>query len=593
MTTKGQFNPVHTFESSIRRNEVARTPEEFRKLITNPGPLRLGYSADYEDWYYRAYREKCAYIDKKKKAAHKVTSSPTIVGATELGVPPGLIARPPSSVRRSQSEARKAEAQKWIDDASVEHGRMDCFERQSHFPVIHIDRCTDFHIRDLVQELIVEHATSADALWERALAYRALLQQHAKAYPASFHYIFPAADSVVMAKKIDDAQDPRNGQWDHADRFPTTDMGTYFAQSIQRYHIENAVDVHVFLSCHNQPTADALLFTEPPPKELKEPLAERPTSYPPLKALLEDDGNLALLRVLLFGDLNCFVSVDPFIKFPNAAGGIVPPKFEHASQNLTQGSLAEIIEQRRHNRAAPLSQAVRTAIEARGNDIARLQRAHSASDLQFAQRELSKASDANPAGYALNGASYLNPRTVRAEIRDDSTRRLLRGMKQYEEARDGVYRRPYDEVYAKATIHSTEENSFPRNSPTIPKFLAMILNDPVVCFLVGVSDSAFQSTLTAQARFLARQYMSLAMEFHLEANRRVNHQKVLVAAAVVDDLVDSQRRSILDGPNKDESDALRRLGTFVPFAKRNLDDCGFPSAARVDDYMRWMRPPSA
>lgn len=593
MTARGQFNPLHTFESSIQRNEVARTVEEFKQLITNPGPLRIGYSADYLDWYFRAYREKCDFVEKKRKASLKVTTSPATIGAPELGVLPGLIARPASSVRRTQAEAQKAEAVKRIDDASVEHGTLDCFERQPHFPVIHIDRCSDFHIRDLVQELVVDHALSSDAVWEKALAYRALLRHQMKSYPSSFQYIFPFADAVAMSKKIDDPQDPRHGQWDHADRFPTVEACQYFEQAVQRYHIENAVDVHVFLSSHRQPSADALLFTEPPPKELKETPVERPKSYPPLKALLEDDSNIALLRVLLFADLNCFVSVDPFIKFPNASAAIVPPKFEHASQSLSQGSLAEIVEQRRHNRAAPLSQAVRSAIESRGGDVARLQRTHSKSDLQFAQRELNKASDANPAGYALNGASYLNPKTIRAEIRDDTTRRLLGGMKAFEASKEGIFRRSIDEVKAVNAVPSIEQTSFPRNSPTIPKFLAMILNDPVVKFLSGVSNDEFQSALTRSARFLARQFMTLSMEFHVEAHRRVNFQKLLVASAVLDDLVDVRSKSILDGSDLGVAEALRRSGAFIPFAKRNLDEFGFPSTARFDDYTRWMRPPSA
>jgi hypothetical protein len=593
MTAKGQFNPLHTFESSIQRNEVARTAEEFKHLITNPGPLRVAYSADYVDWYFRAYREKCEFVDKKRKAQQKVAISPAAVGAPELGVYPGLIVRPSSSTRRTQAEQRKAAAIKLIEDATVEHGTLDCFERQPHFPVIHIDRCTDFHIRDLVQELIVDHAFSSDAVWEKALAYRALLKHQMKSYPQSFQYIFPFVDAVAVSSKIEDPQDPRHGQWDNADRYPTTDACRYFEQAIQRYHIENAVDVHVFLSCHAQPTADALLFTEPPPKDLKETLVDRPTTYPSLKVLLEDDSNVALLRVLLFADLNCFVSVDPFIKFPGASAAIVPPKFEHASQNLSQGSLAEIVEQRRHNRAAPLSQAVRNAIEGRGNDIARLQRNHTKSELQFSQRELNKAADANPSGYAMNGASYLNPKTVRAEIRDDTTRRLLGGMKAYETSRKGIYRESFDELRAAAAVHATEENQFPRNSPTIPKFLSMILNDSVVNFLMAVSDESFQAALTQHSRFLARQYMNLAMEFHVENLRRVNHQKVLVAAAVLDELIDTRAKSILDGSDKDLSDALRRTGTYVPFAQRGLDALGFPSGARFDDYTRWMRPPSA
>lgn len=595
MTTRGQFNPIHSFSASLKHNEAATTPEEFRQLIANPGPLRIGYSADYVDWYHRAYREKVLYKEKKQRAAAKVEgpNSAPAVGAPELGIFAGMVRRPQSSSVRLQGEQEQSEGQKMIEEATVEHGMLDCFERQPQFPVIHIDRCSDMHVRELVEELIIDEALCVDAVWEKALLYRSLLAERRSLYPKSFEYIHKFVDDVVFARVVEDPQNPSEKQILDADKFPQREASQYFSQCVQRYHIENALDAHVFLSCHRLPDAEKLLFTDPAPKELKEALVSAPPlPFPSLDALMNDDGNLALLRVLLFAELNTFVSTDPFLKFPNAAASVQKPKFEHIhAAGLSQGSASTMIERSRGKRFGSLPQSVNSALDARGNDISRLQRSHAQSDLQFAQKELPKAAEADPAGYALAGNTYLNPRTVRAEVRDHVTRKVLRGMRLYEVGREKCFRMSIDEVRAKLVVHAGAENCVPVTAPTIPRFLSMILSDPVVTFLLATCGRAVTDEIQSTSRMLARQYFNFALEYFTEALRRVNHQKCLVTAALLDDQVSTALRTMKETATGSLADQLRRLPTYVPFSQRTPNELGFPSEARLDDYARWMRPP--
>jgi len=608
VTSRGQFSPLHLFQGSLRRGEKATTLEEFTNMITNPGPLRVTFSADYLDWYFRAYQDKVAYKEKRDKAAAKLEgarASALMVGAPELGVPAGMFMRPPNSCARKEGVALKERALQMIEEGTVSQGKMDCFERQPQFPAIHIDKCTDYHVRELVQQLIVDAAMSADEVWEKALMYAAILKERHAHYPSSFSYIQTHVSEIVFATEGPDPQDPKITRLFNEDKFPSKAAFNYFIQNVKRYHIENAVEAHVFLTCHRLPDADRILFSEPPPKELSEAAVALPTSYPSLEALLENDGNAALLRVLLFGELNTVVTQDPFVKFPTAAPFVQRP---HANTDTSNQSTAktqthsvlsgkltsELVADARKGFAA-LPQNIKASIDGRANDIARLQRTHSSSDLQFGAKELMKASDANPAEYALNGGTGLNPRAVRAEIRDEVTRSVLKGIQLYEVAKEKQLRRGYDEVRAMASTHVTQRNRLPESSPTIPRFVALIHRDPTFSMLLSSAavDSATKSKLDSLSRQVARCLFTFSMEYHVESLRRVNRQKFLVAAAVLDEMIQSEVQTILTGSSTLHTASavvLRQLPTFAPFTKRMISESGLPSEARFEDFMRWMKP---
>lgn len=599
VTARGQFNPIHTFEETIKRRDIATSLDDFKVLITNPGPLRITYSPDYVDWYYRAYQDKASYAEKKAKALKKIGNGVAFnTGAPELGIPAGMFLRPASSLTRQRGEETKKKALQAIEKNTTEHGMMDVLERQPQFPAVHIDRCTPYHVRQFVNELVVDHALSADSVWEKALMYRALLAERRQSYPQAFQYIFDAIDSCVFATKQEDPHDAKKFVYTNADKYPTEEMYQYYAMNVKKYHIENAVDAHVFLQCHRLPEAEKLLFTQPPPKEPADgtSIPPRPSTFPPLTALLQDEGNLYLLKTLLFAELNTFVSIDPFVKFPAAAAVVQRPKFEHgALAGLGVGSLSQVVKAKRGDRFAELAPNASSALDARGNDIARLQRAHTSSDLQFGNKELPKLAESDPAAFAQNGFQYLNPRTVRAEIRDVTTRKVLSALRTYQKSQQDIFRHGYDLVRTLSTVHAVHEQRLPAQTPTIPHFLAIILQDTTISFILSTCENKdTTAAIQTACRQLARQLFTLSMEYHVEQQRRVNRQKYLVFSAVLDNLIAEERARMLGESSEScqgRSLQLRRIPEYVPFASRALEENGFPSEAKFVDYQRWMRPP--
>ena len=114
---------------------------------------------------------------------------------------------------------------------------------------------------------------------------------------------------------------------------------------------------------------------------------------------------------------------------------------------------------------------------------------------------------------------------------------------------------------------------------------------------------------------LSGSYFTLALEYHIEKNRRVHQQVVKFTAALLDAAVElglTLCRSLLQQPllqRQPTDDAavaavtqatgclvgtssLPLYSNYVPFEKRALDQMGFPIAARLTDYVRWMAPPA-
>src|SRR5690242_7341510 len=72
VTSYGQYNPVHQFNFDPVTGQpanlgVAKDQAEFKRMITNPGPLRVEYSDDYLDWYYRAYTERVRFQQQQQQ----------------------------------------------------------------------------------------------------------------------------------------------------------------------------------------------------------------------------------------------------------------------------------------------------------------------------------------------------------------------------------------------------------------------------------------------------------------------------------------------------------------------------------------------
>lgn len=373
VTTRGQFNPIHDFSvSTSEPQRRAATSKEFERMITNPGPLRVGYSPDYLDWLYKAYKSKIQYEDARAKVGKVFkgmllsdqdrgrSASATAHDRLPGAAPPGQVIRPPQSLRRQAGEAKRVRAQRTLDTVSKRQGLLDLFERQPQFPVIHIGKATRFHIVELFKDMVLDRALAPEEIWDKALMYRAILVERRQSYPDSFKYIFSDVEAAVFAPSTVVSEQEKEGLTAKphplASRCPTLDDYNYFLFLVKRYYVDNAVEGHVVLRCHRSDNMAHLLFSNPPPKDVAEvqsaifegsakksaddvdhgrappttrpssaPL-QAPTAYPPIEALWRCEENLPLLRLLVFGELNLMVSENPFVKYPNAQGYLTRPQ---------------------------------------------------------------------------------------------------------------------------------------------------------------------------------------------------------------------------------------------------------------------------
>ncbi|KAG5469535.1 hypothetical protein LSCM1_02758 [Leishmania martiniquensis] len=704
VTSRGQFNPIHAFtEQSTSPAKRATNEKEFELMITNPGPLRVAYSPDYLDWLYRAYRSKLKYADERKKAEevfngllltsqrdeHGPHAAPALPGA----LPPGQILRPRHSVRRQVGEAQRAAAQEKLDALAQRQGMLDLFERQPQFPAIHIDKATRYHVAELFKEMVLDRAWTSEEVWDKALLYRAILTERQASYPASYRYILDTAQEVNLAPRQSSSssapQRPSSEfvsstDADYAAVIPSEDDYMYFVYLVRRYYIDNVVEGHVVLRCHRHPNASELLFSHPPPKDEQEVLrglygsqdAARatqggapstaaegdaaavpkqrlsasaaiarprpPCSYPPTEALWRCEENEALLRVLVFGELNLLVSENPFVRFPNAqayltrpsasapavgaagasvegadgSGGPPPPYRRgggHRGVSSDSGvTLSSVIAEKRGHLLAPLSRNVAMMIDNRANDVRRLQQRYEREDAALFQTMLRGGTHAeeNPGLYSsYSDWSYFNPRAVRAEERDALSRQTVAALKRYDEASKNLYRIGFEEAEAKATTRAVEGvNDAPSYLPTLPHFVALVKKNPQVSFLSHVAlPEAYSSASPSPTRLsekqqleklivqLARALYRTALEFHKQPLRRVNRQKAQVAASLLDRFVAESWRAhcVLHPSSEGVREMARRFSPYVPFEGRILDESGFPTDARVEDYERWMAAPTA
>lgn len=622
---------------------------------------------------------------------------PTAAAALPGAPPPGQMLRPRHSVQRQAGEARRAAAQAKLDALAKQQGMLDLFERQPQFPAIHIDKAARCHVVELFKEMVLDRAWKPEEVWDKALLYRAILTERQASYPASYRYILDTVQAVSLAPHESGSSDTGSNSSSVGARssnesagdivgesalvIPREDDYMYFVYLVRRYFIDNAVEGHVVLRCHREPNASELLFSHPPPKDEQEVLRSlygpgsatatqgkdasaraqeeaaaapkqrpsgaativrpRPPSfYPPIEALWRCEENEALLRVLVFGELNLLVSENPFVRFPKAQAYLTRPSASTpapgAAGSSVEGadtyggphqqrrggghrgigsdggiSLSSMIAEKRGHLLAPLSRNVAVMIDNRANDVRRLQQRYEREDTASFQKMLrgSAQVEENPGLYsAYSDWSYFNPRAVRAEERDALSRQTVAALKTYDEASRDIYRVGFEEAEARSAIRPVEGvNNAPSYVPTLPHFVALVKKDPHVSFLSHVAlPEEYSTTSHAAARVsekhqleklvvqLARALYRTALEFHKERLRRVNRQKVQVAASLLDRFVTERWRAhcVAHPSSEGVRDMARRFSAYVPFEGRILDESGFPTDARVEDYGRWMAAPS-
>lgn len=651
ITSRGQFNPIHDFSYLLELNVKAKDKKQFENMISNPGPLRVRYSADYLDWLYRAY---CAKV-KNADVRHKTETmfEGRLLSSSDAGHAVGLTGsgmqymRPAHSIRRRGAERLRRNAQKSITQAMIGQGMLDLFERQSQFPVIHINKADRFHVVALFKEIILDKALEPHEIWDKALLYRAILAERRSSYPESFEYIFEAVDNTALSPS-----GPSEGAGHQRFRpSPTEDQYVYFLYLVKKYFILNSVEGHVVLRCHREQNSNFLLFSVPPPKsdeEIKKALFQNstdalrsagteskaedaskrvsfqppaPSTYPPIQALWRCEENFPLLLLLVFGELNLMVTDNPFKKFPNAHAFLTRPystsvdgmdnnNNNNNSNRVREGaraadsrrdlgsdafSLANIIEDKRGSLLPSLPRSLATAIDGRARDLRRLRQRYHREDILAHQNMLKGPDPIEKAGNysAFSDWAYFNPRAVRSEERDQLQQKALNALKDYDNARREIYRYGYDEAEEQREHRPVEgTHTLPSYIPSIPHFLSAVEKDSHISFLLHVVlPSSLQQRLEKLCLQLANTMHATALEYHKEDVRRINRQKIQVAAVLLDNFVSDQWKRVLEGGDSDLASVARRLGAYQPFETRALDDTGFTTSARMDDFARWMAPP--
>eukprot|EP00796_Vickermania_ingenoplastis_P008419 gene8419-5899_t len=603
ITSRGQFNPIHNFSYATKGTKEPVSEKEFQVVTSNPGPLRVGYSSDYLDWLYRSYKAKIKREDLREKTECKfqgqVLTSDTPNGGSSSLIGTGMqFLRPKHSIRRTAAERLREKAQETIDNCMIKQGTLDVFERQPQFPVIHINRADRYHIVELFKELLLDKALEPHEIWDKALLYRAILSERRDSYPAAFAYVFEAVDSTAFAP---DASDEPAAERLFR-KLPREDDYYYFLYLVKKFYVENAVEGHVVLRCHREPNShNRLLFSVPPPKsddEVRKAVQELagaaprpntlagsgkagipwlsapdPSSYPPLEALWRCEENFPLLLVLVFGELNLMVTENPFVKFPNALPFLTRPySTTEARGDAEDVSLAGVVESRR----GPLLSIFRTLkgpMDARGNDLRRLRQRFHREDILAHQSTLTAPEMREKSGNysSFSDWAYFNPRAVRAEERDLLQQKALEALKNYQQARKEIYRYSLDDAELSRSVRVLEgKNSIPTYIPSLPHFLTIVQRDRHISFLMNVSlpgqsDVAEGSTKSQRLEKLCYQLANalyrMALEFHKEHVRRINRQKVLVAAVLLDNFVVSEWSDMLEKEELGEEgrDGLRSL----------------------------------
>ncbi len=271
-----------------------------------------------------------------------------------------------------------------------------------------------------------------------------------------------------------------------------------------------------------------------------------------------------------------------------------------------------------------------SVIDARAREILRIQDGSSRSDAEWFRKKDRRTSSQDLASESQIVTTY-NHRTVRPELRDIANRKLLRGLKEYQAARQMqlcIADVAELETQYRFAVPGSASAAYrvPLHRPTPQHFLRLVLSDPHVAMcLTYLSDrdtalppdviskltpttraDAAGSTdrptspaelarkLRRAASDLAAAFYLAALDYHIEDQRRIQLQALKIAAVVVDTAVTDSlqvinhltvRLSATDSPMF----VLR--DPYVGFAARQLDQYGFPTAARVDDYNRWVAAP--
>jgi len=533
----GGYSPLHTFNMDPRY--VAKSLEEFKVITNNPGPFRVHFSKDYLDWYWSAYQTK---VKNSNKALLTKTN------ATQQH----LYTMPRTSARRKALEETKALAQTTLDKCARRHALLDVWERCPQYPYIDLSLCSPYHIHEITRKFL-DLSLSVPAFWLRVVFFASLIRFREETFTKRFPYL------QTLLPKINFSKTAKPEAPDQI--LPSSRLNELCVSLCKRHRVVNALEAHVVLDCLEKGSMGSLAILDTQEQiSLDEITFKNMSAHVPRseEALFHPD-NLDLLRTYLFAEMNSWVTTNPFRTHPEARDVVTLPSADPSK--IT----------------APTPQSFFFAASV--PQIRRLEaRLKEAQDVH---RYMAKQ-DEN----TLRMTSY-NPKTFRAEIRDEINVKMERALAAYEQADQALIPKTPMEHMAEMSKKQGENPS----RPTPYFFTRKLKADPTVSLAL-----ALDTTGSVRRRiFDAGKEMYLErLHYQNDSLRYVQHQQAKVALALLDADIEKvlKKDAGLFATKLLQTAATAQTSvSHVPLAERELDEHGALTTLSRQNYARrFMKP---
>eukprot|EP00759_Apiculatamorpha_spiralis_P018228 PhF_6_TR24748/c0_g1_i1/m.33923 len=519
------YNPLHKF--NLEPKFIAKTFDEFKTIVTNPGPFRVHYSKDYLDWYWKAYQTK---VKNHAKKSSQHTS---------------LYAMPLSSARRSVLEQTKTESQAVMDSCAMKHAMMDVWERQPQYPAVDVvSHVTPFHLHEMLKKFL-DVSVSVPSMWLKVVFLSSLV---AHRYKDTYKGRFPKLEEAVHGIKY--------AEGDASTHLPSTRLHHICTALIKKYRVANAIEALVVLECLEKDTLDSLTVMD---EAVQTPGDMKWSTIRGLLPSHEQDlfhaENLPLIQCYIFTEMNAWVSTNPFRRHPGAKDVCTLP-----STNLS--SLPQITPQ---TFFFPVSTPQVKRLELRLKEAQDMHRHMTAFDDDVIAKN-----------------TTYNPKTFRGEIREVVNTKMEKALAQYDVAAKALQpKSPLDEGRPQHDLRNV-----PIAKPTPYFFARKLKSDPVVLFALSmdttgaVREKIFQA---AKEMFLARRHL------HDDKLRVLYQRQSLLTLSLLDKeisrILEKDSGKFSSSVLSSAASSLSHT-SHIPFASRQLDEFGSPTLLTRDNYHR-------
>ena len=460
--------------------------------------------------------------------------------------PHHLYTMPPTSARRKEFEQLKTHAQEVIDRCARRHALLDLWERKAQFPYIDIFTfVTPYHLHGLVAKFL-DFALNVSAFWLRVVFFATLVEIRITSFPPK---IVPKLKGFLERIK-----------WDKSEmsltHLPNLKIKHRSKILIQRYNIKNAVEAAVVLSCLEKNALNSLHVQDETNKFSSQEFQFSSVAalVPEKEDTLFHEDNLALLQCYLSAELNLWIPTTVFQTHPGAKEIVTLP-----SSDLSRIPSPESVP---FFFAASIPQLRR--LETRLKEIVIVQQ-------QSSQQEEKQ----------INLRSNYNPKTFRAEIRDELNSKMERALMRYENASQNLKPMSPEEEMDKYSGQNSAQVQ-----PTYYFFVRKLKAEPTVALALSLDmQGEVRRFISDAARemYLERLYY---FDDHL---RYIHNQQSKLALSFLDSAVErllAEKEEIFGSSQSLGLEAIYTSETHIPLADRRFDEYGGPSQLSKENYER-------